>query len=160
MRIVTTGRETGSDPGENESNRTRSRRSFARPEPISTRVCTSIGLAARPTLGSPTTTAGKPFGRTWYPVNRCPYPNSKPRSVDSSSSSPRAHSTDTCYRSSDGRSLKRLNLINKYTRECLALQAGRGMAAEDIRATLADVAARRGSPPQRVRSDNGPEFAA
>ena len=34
------------------------------------------------------------------------------------------------------------------------------MTAEEIRVILAEVAARRGGPPHRVRSDNGPEFAA
>ena len=34
------------------------------------------------------------------------------------------------------------------------------MTAEDIRIILAEVAARRGGPPCRMRSDNGPEFAA
>jgi transposase InsO family protein len=63
-------------------------------------------------------------------------------------------------RTSDGRSLKWLSLIDEYTRECLALEARRGMTAEEIRVILAEVASRRGGPPQRVRSDNGPEFAA
>jgi len=63
-------------------------------------------------------------------------------------------------RTSDGRSLKWLSLIDEYTRECLALEARRGMTAEEIRVILAEVAARRGGPPHRVRSDNGPEFAA
>src|SRR3954451_24960154 len=63
-------------------------------------------------------------------------------------------------RTRDGRSLKWLSLIDEYTRECLALEARRGMTAEEIRAILAEVAARRGGPPHRVRSDNGPEFAA
>jgi len=63
-------------------------------------------------------------------------------------------------RTSDGRSLKWLSLVDEYTRECLALEARRGMTAEEIRAILAEVAARRGGPPIRVRSDNGPEFAA
>ena len=63
-------------------------------------------------------------------------------------------------RTADGRSLKWLTLIDEYTRECLALEARRGMTAEDIRAILAEVAAERGGPPCRVRSDNGPEFAA
>ena len=63
-------------------------------------------------------------------------------------------------RTSDGRSLKWLSLVDEYTRECLALEARRGMTAEEIRAILAEVAARRGGPPHRVRSDNGPEFAA
>ena len=34
------------------------------------------------------------------------------------------------------------------------------MTAEEIRIILAEVAARRGGPPCRMRSDNGPEFAA
>jgi len=63
-------------------------------------------------------------------------------------------------RTSDGRSLKWLSLVDEYTRECLALEARRGMTAEEIRAILAEVAGRRGGPPIRVRSDNGPEFAA
>lgn len=62
-------------------------------------------------------------------------------------------------RTSDGRSLKWLSIVDEYTRECLALEARRGMTAEDIRIILAEVAARRG-PPCRMRSDNGPEFAA
>jgi len=63
-------------------------------------------------------------------------------------------------RTSDGRSLKWLSLIDEYTRECLALEARRGMTAEEIRVVLAEVAVRRGGPPHRIRSDNGPEFAA
>jgi transposase InsO family protein len=63
-------------------------------------------------------------------------------------------------RTSDGRSLKWLSLVDEYTRECLALEARRGMTAEEIRVILAEVAERRGGPPHRVRSDNGPEFAA
>jgi putative transposase len=63
-------------------------------------------------------------------------------------------------RTSDGRSLKWLSLVDEYTRECLALEARRGMTAEEIRIILVGVAARRGGPPHRVRSDNGPEFAA
>ena len=53
-----------------------------------------------------------------------------------------------------------MSLIDEYTRECLALEARRGMTAEEIRVILAEVAAERGGPPHRVRSDNGPEFAA
>jgi len=47
-----------------------------------------------------------------------------------------------------------------YTLECLRLEARRGMTAEEICVILAGVAARRRGPPHRVRSDNGPEFAA
>jgi transposase InsO family protein len=63
-------------------------------------------------------------------------------------------------RTSDGRSLKWLSIVDEYTRECLVLEARRGMTAEDIRVILAEVAAGRGGPPCRMRSDNGPEFVA
>ena len=49
-------------------------------------------------------------------------------------------------RTSDGRSLKWLSLIDEYTRECLALEARRSMTAEEIREILAAVAAQRGGP--------------
>ncbi len=63
-------------------------------------------------------------------------------------------------RTSDGRSLKWLSLIDEYTRECLALDPRRRMTAENIRAILAEVAEKRGGLPHRIRSDNGTEFAA
>jgi transposase InsO family protein len=63
-------------------------------------------------------------------------------------------------RTSDGRSLKWLSLVDEFTRECLVLEARRSMTAEEIRVILVDVAAKRGGPPHRIRSDNGPEFAA
>jgi putative transposase len=63
-------------------------------------------------------------------------------------------------RTSDGRSLKWLSIVDEYTRECLALEARRGMTAEDIGIILAEVAASRGGPPCRMRSDHGPEFVA
>ena len=43
-------------------------------------------------------------------------------------------------RTSDGRSLKWLSLVDEYTREFLALEARRGMTAEEIRVILAEVA--------------------
>ena len=66
----------------------------------------------------------------------------------------------TFDRTSDGRGLKWLSLVAEYTLECLALEARRGMTAEEIRVISAEVATKRGGPPHRVRSDNGPEFAA
>ncbi|MGZ3392457.1 MAG: IS3 family transposase [Isosphaeraceae bacterium] len=63
-------------------------------------------------------------------------------------------------RTSDGRSLKWLSLVDEYTRECLSLEARRGMTAAEVQEILAEVVARRGAPPHRIRSDNGPEFAA
>jgi putative transposase len=40
------------------------------------------------------------------------------------------------------------------------LEARRGRTAEEIRVILVGVTAAHGGPPHRVRSDNGPEFAA
>src|SRR5438270_9418991 len=53
-------------------------------------------------------------------------------------------------RTSDGRSLKWLSLIDEFTRECLALEARRGMTAEQIQQILAAVVATRGGAPQRI----------
>src|SRR5436305_1899237 len=58
------------------------------------------------------------------------------------------------------RSSLRYAPVDECTRECLALEARRGMTAEEIQVILVGVAAQRGGPPHRVRSDNGPEFAA
>ena len=41
-------------------------------------------------------------------------------------------------RTSDGRSLKWLSIVDEYTRECLGLEARRGMTAEDIAIILAE----------------------
>jgi putative transposase len=62
-------------------------------------------------------------------------------------------------RTTDGRPLKWFTLVDEYTRECLALEVGRGMTAKEVRAVLVGVVARRGAP-VHIRSDNGPEFIA
>jgi putative transposase len=62
-------------------------------------------------------------------------------------------------RTSDGRPLKWFTLVDEYTRECLALEVGRGMTAKAVSAVLAGVVRERGAP-GHIRSDNGPEFIA
>ena len=62
-------------------------------------------------------------------------------------------------RTSDGRPLKWFTLVDEYTRECLALEVGRGMTAKAVGAGLATVVQERGAP-EHIRSDNGPEFIA
>jgi putative transposase len=62
-------------------------------------------------------------------------------------------------RTSDGRPLKWLTLIDEYTRECLALEVDRSMTAEAVKAVLAAVVQQRGAP-VHIRSDNGSEFIA
>jgi len=62
-------------------------------------------------------------------------------------------------RTSDGRPLRMLTVVDEYTRECLAIDVGRRITSEDVLERLADLFVRRGVP-AHIRSDNGPEFAA
>jgi len=62
-------------------------------------------------------------------------------------------------RTSDGRSLKMLNMIDEYTRECLAIKVGRHLRSQDVLECLGDLFIRRGIP-EHIRSDNGAEFTA
>jgi len=62
-------------------------------------------------------------------------------------------------RTSDGRPLKWFTVADEYTRECVALEVGRGMTAAGVAAALSGVVAERGVP-AHIRSDNGPEFIA
>jgi putative transposase len=58
-----------------------------------------------------------------------------------------------------GRPLKWLSVVDEFTRECLALEAGRSMTARGVADVLIDLFKMRGVP-AHVRSDNGPEFVA
>lgn len=60
-------------------------------------------------------------------------------------------------RTTDGRPLKWLTLVDEYTRECLVLHAAGTLTGADVRRILARAAGRRGAP-TRIRSDNGSEF--
>jgi len=62
-------------------------------------------------------------------------------------------------RTSDGRPLKWFTVVDEYTRECVALEVGRGMAAKAVSEVLAAAVRERGAP-AHIRSDNGPEFIA
>jgi putative transposase len=59
----------------------------------------------------------------------------------------------------DGRTLKLLNVIDEFTRECPAIVVDRNIDADKVVATLDRLAAERGVPAY-VRFDNGPEFIA
>ena len=52
-----------------------------------------------------------------------------------------------------------LNIIDEYTRECLAIRVRRTIKANDVIDTLSDLFITRGTP-RFIRSDNGPEFVA
>ena len=60
-------------------------------------------------------------------------------------------------RTANGRSLKMLVVIDEFTRECIALEAGRRFTGDHFVEVLSDLFAIRGVP-QFIRSDNGPEF--
>ncbi len=62
-------------------------------------------------------------------------------------------------RTSDGRPLRILAIIDENTRECLALHVARRIRSGDVLNQLYDLFLRRGLP-EYIRSDNGPEFAA
>ena len=62
-------------------------------------------------------------------------------------------------RTADGRAFKILNIIDEYTRECLAILVARKITNPDVIDLLFDLFILRGIP-EHVRSDNGPEFTA
>ena len=62
-------------------------------------------------------------------------------------------------RTMDGRKLRFLNIIDEYTRECLASIPRRSWRGTDVMEALADIMMQRGCP-EYIRSDNGPEFIA
>jgi putative transposase len=62
-------------------------------------------------------------------------------------------------RTEDGRQVKLLVVIDEYTRECLAIEAGRSFTAPQVVDLLRYLFAVRGTP-EHIRSDNGPEFVA
>jgi len=62
-------------------------------------------------------------------------------------------------RTSNGRSIKWLSVVDEFTRECLALEVSRSMGSGDVIDVLSELMAIRGVP-RHVRCDNGPEFIA
>ena len=60
-------------------------------------------------------------------------------------------------RTSNGRVLKILGLVDEFTRECIALEVARNFTSGNVIDLLSEVIADRGLP-RYIRSDNGPEF--
>ena len=62
-------------------------------------------------------------------------------------------------RTRDGRKLRMLNVVDEFSRECLAIRVARKLNSLDVIDLLADLFILRGIP-GHIRSDNGPEFVA
>ena len=62
-------------------------------------------------------------------------------------------------RTANGRAFKILNIIDEYTRECLAILVARKIRNQDVIDLLFHLFIFRGIP-EHIRSDNGPEFTA
>jgi putative transposase len=58
-----------------------------------------------------------------------------------------------------GGRLRTLNVVDSYSRECLAIEVGHTLASGDVTRVLERLVAERGRP-ARLRSDNGPEFTS
>ena len=62
-------------------------------------------------------------------------------------------------RTHNGRKYRMLNVIDEFTRECLAIRVNRKLRSTDVIDALSDLFILRGIP-GHIRSDNGPEFVA
>ena len=62
-------------------------------------------------------------------------------------------------RTHDGRRFRMLNVVDEFTRECVAIHVARKLKAIDVIDVLSDLFILRGVP-THIRSDNGPEFIA
>ncbi len=62
-------------------------------------------------------------------------------------------------RTAEGRAFRILNIIDEYSRECLAMLVKRRITSQDVIDQLFELIIFRGIP-EHIRSDNGPEFTA
>ena len=60
----------------------------------------------------------------------------------------------------NGRTIKMLNVIDEFTRECLTIEVDHSIDADHVVAVLDRLVAQHGGAPVYVRFDNGPEFVA
>ena len=62
-------------------------------------------------------------------------------------------------RTHNGVKFRILNVIDEYTRECLAVKVARSLTSHNVIEVLTELFIKRGVP-VHIRSDNGPEFIA
>ena len=60
----------------------------------------------------------------------------------------------------DGRRFRALTVVDAFTRECLAIEPDQAIRAEAVAAVLDRLIGARGTPPDKIRLDNGPEFVS
>ena len=63
------------------------------------------------------------------------------------------------HRTDDGKAFRTLNILDEFSRECLAIRIKRKLNSTDVIDALTDLFILRGVPAY-IRSDNGPEFIA
>ena len=63
------------------------------------------------------------------------------------------------HRTDDGKVFRTLNILDEFSRECLAIRIKRNLNSTDVIDALTDLFILRGAPAY-IRSDNGPEFIA
>jgi putative transposase len=61
---------------------------------------------------------------------------------------------------SNGRTVRVLTVLDVYSRECVAPEAGVGFRAADVARILTDTGIQRGKLPSLISVDNGPEFTS
>ena len=62
-------------------------------------------------------------------------------------------------RTREGRKFRTLNVVDEFSRECLAIRVGRKLGSTEVIDVLTDLFISRGTP-SYIRSDNEPEFVA
>lgn len=60
----------------------------------------------------------------------------------------------------DGRRFRALTVVDAFTRECLAIEPDQAIRAGAVVAVLDRLIGARGTPPGKIRLDNGPEFVS
>lgn len=58
----------------------------------------------------------------------------------------------------DGRKFRTLNIVDNYSRECLAIAVGQSLKGTDVVNVLEEIKVFRGLTPLRIQTDNGSEF--
>ncbi|WP_461052878.1 DDE-type integrase/transposase/recombinase [Spirosoma arcticum] len=58
----------------------------------------------------------------------------------------------------DGRKIRALTVVDKYSRQCVALHVGQSLKGEDVVAVMDQLRVHYKGVPERIQVDNGSEF--